>query len=117
MHFVLVTRGATPQVETEGMSKAESTTMLCESGATVAGEPGPLTVLDLELICDLFYLPCEHGPKVSGFNEFLSSPFPPQSLDVLSEFYWLKTHAGCMLKGCQDADPSTEVYRTTVCAC
>ena len=35
--------------------------------------------------------------------------FPPQSLDVLSEFYWLKTHAGCMLKGCKDADPSTEV--------
>ena len=37
--------------------------------------------------------------------------FPcPQSLDVLSEFYWLKTHAGCMLlDGHKDADLGTEV--------
>ena len=72
MHLVAVTPDPPPQVETEGLSKAESTTMLCESAATVAGEPGPLTVIDLELICDLFYLPCEHGPKVGGFIELES---------------------------------------------
>ena len=34
----------------------------------------------------------------------------PQSLDVLSEFYWLKTHAGCMLnEGHNDTDLSTKV--------
>ena len=55
------------QVESEGLSKAESTTMLCESAVSGPVEdPQALTVNDLELICDLFYLPCEHGPKVSN---------------------------------------------------
>merc|ERR1712142_274581 len=36
-----------------GLSKAESTTMLCE----VEDNPGTLTVEEVELICDLFYLP------------------------------------------------------------
>ena len=62
-----------------GLTKAESTTMLCD-------EPGPATaamsVEELELICDMFYLPWEHGPKAVQF---------------LNEFYWLKTHAGVML--------------------
>ena len=54
------------QVEGEGLSKAESTTMLCESAISGQIEdPLALNVNDLELICDLFYLPCEHGPKVS----------------------------------------------------
>jgi hypothetical protein len=52
-----------------GMSKAESTTMLCEPPASpeeaaTAGGVTALTLADIQLICDLFYLPCEHGPKV-----------------------------------------------------
>jgi protein O-GlcNAcase/histone acetyltransferase len=90
-----------------GMVKSESTTMLCEPtspGATTPGggtlnssEEGKLhqdqvqlnlensdaiTENDLQLICDLFYLPCEHGPE---------------AVDILTEFYWLKTNAGVML--------------------
>ena len=58
----------TPQVESEGLSKAESTTMLCESaGSGPVEDPQVLNVNDLELLCDLFYLPCEHGPKVGKF--------------------------------------------------
>ena len=55
------------QVESEGLSKAESTTMLCESAVSGPVEdPQVLNVNDLELLCDLFYLPCEHGQKVSN---------------------------------------------------
>jgi len=71
-----------------GLSKAESTTMLCE----VEDNPGPLTVQELELICDLFYLPCEHGPK---------------ALEILTEFYWLKSHAGAMLSDCDRVSSTT----------
>jgi protein O-GlcNAcase/histone acetyltransferase len=88
---------AAMQVEVEGMTKSESTTMLCDQTAMGDQEdledledPGLLTVTDLELICDLFYLPCEHGP---------------QALHVLTEFYWLKTHAGCMRPDGEE-DPS-----------
>ena len=57
-----------PQVESEGLSKAESTTMLCESAVSgTVDDPQALNVNDLELLCDLFYLPCEHGPKVRDF--------------------------------------------------
>ena len=55
------------QVEVEGMTKSESTTMLCESGGPGLGEdPALLSLQELELICDLFYLPCEHGQKVGA---------------------------------------------------
>jgi len=67
-----------PCLDGSGLSKAESTTMLCEPEDSYS----PLTVQELELICDLFYLPCEHGPK---------------AIEILTEFYWLKTHAGVML--------------------
>ena len=50
-----------------GLSKAESTTMLCES----EDANGSLTVQEVELICDLFYLPCEHGPKVINQTIFI----------------------------------------------
>ena len=109
------------QVESEGLSKAESTTMLCESAVSGPVEdPQSLNVNDLELLCDLFYLPCEHGPKVSNLFvlfillHWFSPGLPcPQSLDVLSEFYWLKTHAGCMLlDGHKDADLATEVIES-----
>lgn len=71
-----------------GLSKAESTTMLCEP------EDSALTVQEVELICDLFYLPCEHGPK---------------AIEVLTEFYWLKTHAGVMLADCDRVTSTTGV--------
>ena len=71
-----------------GMVKSESTTMLCEPtspadpaapSSTVMNSPNgsskldveldledsdAITENDLQLICDLFYLPCEHGPEV-----------------------------------------------------
>ena len=52
-----------------GLSKAESTTMLCEPASPENGkneeeDSDVITVYDLQLICDLFYLPSEHGPKV-----------------------------------------------------
>jgi len=71
-----------------GLSKAESTTMLCES----EDANGSLTVQEVELICDLFYLPCEHGPK---------------ALEILTQFYWLKTHAGVMLADCNSVNNSS----------
>ena len=67
-----------PCVETNGLSKAESTTMLCDE----VGSNAHLTAEELELICDMFYLPWEHGPR---------------AIQILNEFYWLKTHAGVML--------------------
>merc|ERR1719192_1625229 len=67
-----------PCVETNGLSKAESTTMLCDE----VGSNANLTAEELELICDMFYLPWEHGPR---------------AIQILNEFYWLKTHAGVML--------------------
>merc|ERR1719431_2424292 len=84
-----------PCVEPGGLSKAESTTMLCEpdglehgGGVTNPHMESELTVADLELVCDLFYLPSEHGLG---------------AMDILTEFYWLKTNAGGMLTGASQA--------------
>lgn len=82
-----------------GLSKAESTTMLCDPGPTSPCttdsntdiHESNLTTTDLELLCDLFYLPCEHGPK---------------GLEILNEFYWLKTNSIVMLNG---QDKSSEI--------
>jgi len=116
------------QVDTGGggMVKSESTTMLCEpvspahlsspvSPAHLSSPVSPthlsspanagvklhhhlvedqdldaINEHDLQLICDLFYLPCEHGPE---------------ALDILSEFYWLKSNAGVMLPGGVEGEP------------
>ena len=58
------------------LTKAESTTMLCEPNSPemphtkeVEEDSDLVSEKDLELICDLFYLPCEHGPKVRTANE------------------------------------------------
>jgi len=64
-----------------GLTKTESTTMLCDDSQPCINN-NLLNVEDLELLCDMFYLPWEHGPKAVQF---------------LNEFYWLKTHAGVML--------------------
>ena len=68
-----------PCGETNGLTKAESTTMLCDEVGPLSAN---LTAEELELICDMFYLPWEHGPR---------------AIQILNEFYWLKTHAGVML--------------------
>lgn len=39
---------------------------------------GPLTTTDLELLCELFYLPFEHGAR---------------GIQLLQDFHWLKSHA------------------------
>jgi len=80
-----------PPIAGSTLSKAESTTMLCET------ESVELSPQELELVCDLFYLPSEHGPG---------------AIDLLSDFYWLKTHAGVMLQGSRgssQADPTLDV--------
>lgn len=41
-----------------------------------------ITVEDLYLLCDLFYLPFEHGSR---------------SLQIINEFYWLKTNASVLV--------------------
>lgn len=41
-----------------------------------------ITVDDLFLLCDLFYLPFEHGSR---------------SLQIINEFYWLKTNASLLV--------------------
>lgn len=41
-----------------------------------------ITVEDLFLLCDLFYLPFEHGSR---------------SLQIINEFYWLKTNASVLV--------------------
>ena len=69
-----------------GMTKAESTTMLCDD----SGGGGGMSVDELELLCDMFYLPWEHGPR---------------AIQILNEFYWLKTHAGVMLVNGQTVAP------------
>ena len=78
-----------------GLTKAESTTMLCEDSSSNS----VMTADDVELLCDMFYLPWEHGPRAVQF---------------LNEFYWLKTHAGVMLvnngQNCQvSADDDDDV--------
>jgi len=80
----------------------ESTTMLCDPGptspeTTTGSDLGPLNVSDLELLCDLFYLPCEHGPK---------------GIELLTEFYWLKTNSVVMLSGDEKPETPCEVTRS-----
>lgn len=45
---------------------------------------GVVTIDDLILLCDLFYLPFEHGSR---------------SLVILNEFYWLKNNASVLVEG------------------
>lgn len=50
-----------------------------------------LTVEDLSLLCDLFYLPFEHGG---------------QGLQLLQEFNWLKSNAHVVIEANQKKDCS-----------
>lgn len=49
-----------------------------------------MTIEDLHLLCDLFYLPFEHGN---------------QGLHLLHEFQWLKTNSN-LVAGISEADKS-----------
>lgn len=52
---------------------------------TVSESPkGEVTVDDLHLLCDLFYLPFEHGSR---------------ALMILNEFYWLRNNASVLVSG------------------
>merc|ERR1719318_2044516 len=89
--------GSEPGNCTSPLQAMESTTnpsTPAMPGDMVEDSSGPLTVQEVELICDLFYLPCEHGPK---------------AIEILTEFYWLKTHAGVMLADCDRVSSTTTV--------
>ena len=59
-----------------------------------------ITSDDLSLLCDLFYLPFEHGTK---------------SLVILNEFYWLKNNANVLVtkRGLQASDATSNGGQTT----
>ena len=85
------------------LSKADSVTMLCDdqtlgtkqldNQSINSAESALMTAEELENLCDLYYLPWEHGPK---------------ALQILNEFYWLKTHAGVMLVNSNLHSPSED---------
>lgn len=52
-----------------------------------------LTQEDLSLLCDLFYLPFEHGG---------------QGIQLLQEFNWLKSNAYLVMKKSKDEEPTSE---------
>lgn len=57
-----------------------------------------ITADDLNLLCDLFYLPFEHGSR---------------ALQLLNEFYWLKTNANILLgynKKTHDMKPEVQEW-------
>ena len=60
-------------------------------------EEAPLNVKDLQLLCDLFYLPFEHGP---------------QGLQILHEFQWLKTNSS-VVAGISSQDKTKPEVRIT----
>lgn len=69
------------------LTKSESVTMLCDDTSAAPAvtnhcDSGVMSCEELEMLCDMFYLPWAHGPK---------------AIQILNEFYWLKTHAGVML--------------------
>lgn len=57
-----------------------------------------LTVEDLSLLCDLFYLPFEHGG---------------QGLQLLQEFNWLKSNAHLVISANQTKDKSKPEVRVS----
>lgn len=52
------------------------------SSSPCRSDDNDITVDDLFLLCDLFYLPFEHGSR---------------SLQIINEFYWLKTNASVLV--------------------
>uniref|UniRef100_A0A182QWE0 GH84 domain-containing protein n=1 Tax=Anopheles farauti TaxID=69004 RepID=A0A182QWE0_9DIPT len=61
-----------------GTMQVESSDTSLEMAEDKNGHEKQITVTDIMLLCDLFYLPFEHGSK---------------ALQLLSEFYWLRNNA------------------------
>ncbi|XP_053686972.1 protein O-GlcNAcase [Sabethes cyaneus] len=70
-----------------GVMQVESSDTSLTSNADMVDDKSTsdkdITSTDIMLLCDLFYLPFEHGSK---------------ALQLLSEFYWLKTNANVLCK-------------------
>ncbi|XP_054726766.1 protein O-GlcNAcase [Anastrepha obliqua] len=85
------------QVESSGGSPISNADMKDYEDKTIpeAGSSSRITVEDLYLLCDLFYLPFEHGSR---------------GAKLLNEFNWLKANAGVLLgidkavRKCSNAD-------------
>lgn len=67
----------------KGILKLYLICLICFSNVLFVIEFRDLTEEDLLLMCDLFYLPFEHGP---------------QSVQYLTEFNWLKSNAHLVSK-------------------
>ena len=63
------------------------------SESLITKETNKLTQEDLCLLCDLFYLPFEHGG---------------QGIQLLQEFNWLKSNAQIVMHKSQDEEPSSK---------
>ncbi|XP_050068295.1 protein O-GlcNAcase [Anopheles maculipalpis] len=61
-----------------GTMQVESSDTSLEMAEDKNGHEKQITAVDIMLLCDLFYLPFEHGSK---------------ALQLLSEFYWLRNNA------------------------
>uniref|UniRef100_A0A182SMT5 protein O-GlcNAcase n=1 Tax=Anopheles maculatus TaxID=74869 RepID=A0A182SMT5_9DIPT len=61
-----------------GTMQVESSDTSLEMAEDKNGHEKQITAVDIMLLCDLFYLPFEHGAK---------------ALQLLSEFYWLRNNA------------------------
>ena len=73
---------ATPPTPMVVEKPPESPTMIVENNDKNEEVESPLMIKDLLLLCQLFYLPSEHGQY---------------GLELLNEFYWLKRNATAML--------------------
>ncbi|XP_060528600.1 protein O-GlcNAcase isoform X2 [Cylas formicarius] len=74
-------------------STAETSQMIVENQADSDRKGHELTYEDLSLLCDLFYLPFEHGS---------------QALQLLQEFNWLKSNAHVVIAANQNKDKTPE---------
>lgn len=94
------------QVELDGTSPTVNGTQMIienenqensDNADTVPQEPvdtdKQLTQEDLSLLCDLFYLPFEHGG---------------QGIQLLQEFNWLKSNAYVVMKKSKEEEPTSE---------
>ncbi|XP_030766914.1 protein O-GlcNAcase isoform X2 [Sitophilus oryzae] len=80
------TSSGSMQIESNDTSQ-----MIMESQSDIERKTNDLTFEDLALLCDLFYLPFEHGS---------------QGLQLLQEFHWLKSNAHIVISANQRKDKS-----------
>ncbi|XP_050304406.1 protein O-GlcNAcase isoform X2 [Anthonomus grandis grandis] len=70
---------------------SDANQMIVENPSETDRKDNDLTYEDLALLCDLFYLPFEHGS---------------QALQLLQEFHWLKSNAHIVIAANQQKDKS-----------